>query len=124
MGEIGIASPSLMRGYVDSASDAFLPPTDKADCVVANRRSTGDIGLFRTAPSGENHVFIVDRICDMIKVKRHLIQHAAVAETAIIGIPDEVAGERALAFVVRQPSYAPDMSEADVRKVIRDYNDL
>ncbi|THC90238.1 hypothetical protein EYZ11_010299 [Aspergillus tanneri] len=130
MGEIEIASPSLVRGYIDSASDALLPPTDNADFWWP----TGDVGLFRAAPSGENHLFIVDRIRDMVKVKgnqvapgqieAHLIQHAAVAETAVIGIPDEVAGERALAFVVREPSYAPEMSEADLRRAIRDYNDL
>ncbi|KAL6886027.1 putative AMP dependent ligase/synthetase [Trichoderma evansii] len=129
MGEIEIASPSLVRGYIDSASDAFLPHTDDTDFWWA----TGDVGLFRKATSGENHLFIVDRIRDMIKVKgnqvapgqieAYLIQHAAVAETAVIGIPDEVAGERALAFVVREPSYKPDMSEADLRRAIRDYND-
>lgn len=51
-------------------------------------------------------------------------QHAAVAENAVVGVPDEVAGERALAFIVRAPTYAPDASEADVRKILRDYNDL
>ncbi|CAG8908834.1 unnamed protein product [Penicillium egyptiacum] len=109
MGEIEIASPSLVRGYIDSASDALLPPTDNADFWWP----TGDVGLFRAAPSGENHLFIVDRIRDMVKVK-----------TAVIGIPDEVAGERALAFVVREPSYAPETSEADLRREIRDCNDL
>ncbi|KAJ9484378.1 hypothetical protein VN97_g8994 [Penicillium thymicola] len=130
MGEIEIATPSLVRGYIDSASDALLPPTDNADFWWP----TGDVGLFRAGPSGENHLFIVDRIRDMVKVKgnqvapgqieAHLIQHAAVAETAVIGIPDEVAGERVLAFVVREPSYAPETSEADLRREIRDYNDL
>ncbi|KAF7586846.1 hypothetical protein BBP40_008239 [Aspergillus hancockii] len=127
MGEIEIASPSLVRGYIDSASDALLPSTDNTDFWWP----TGDVGLFRAAPSGENHLFIVDGIRDIIKIKgnqvapgqikTHLIQHAAVAETVVIGILDEVAGERALAFVVRGPSYAPDTSEADLRKAIRDY---
>ncbi|KAL4815811.1 acetyl-CoA synthetase-like protein [Aspergillus spinulosporus] len=109
MGEIEIASPSLVRGYVDFASDALLPPTDNADFWWP----TGNIGLFRAAPSSKTHLFIVDRIRDMIKVK-----------TAVISIPDEVAGERALAFVVRKPSYAPDTSKDDLRRAIRDYNDL
>ncbi|KAJ5401206.1 uncharacterized protein N7487_007102 [Penicillium crustosum] len=130
MGEIEIATPSLVCGYIDSARDALLPPTDNADFWWP----TGDVGLFRTGPSGENHLFIVDRIRDMVKVKgnqvapgqieAYLIQHAAVAETAVIGIPDEVAGERVLAFVVREPSYAPETSEDDLRREIRDYNDL
>lgn len=65
MGEIEIATPSLVCGYIDSARDALLPPTDNADFWWP----TGDVGLFRTGPSGENHLFIVDRIRDMVKVK-------------------------------------------------------
>ncbi|KAJ5654821.1 AMP dependent ligase/synthetase [Penicillium lividum] len=130
MGEIEIASPSLVRGYIDSASDALLSPADNADFWWP----TGDVGLFRTAPSGSNHLFIVDRIRDMIKVKgnqvapgqieAHLLQHAAVAEAAVIGVPNDVTGERALAFVVLEPSCAPGTSEAELRKAIQDHNDL
>ncbi|CAM1508755.1 Fc.00g056030.m01.CDS01 [Cosmosporella sp. VM-42] len=130
MGEIEIASPSGLRGYVDHASEALLPATDDEDFWWP----TGDVGLFRLSPNGEEHLFVVDRIRDMIKVKGnqvapgeiegHLTKHAAVAETAVIGIPDEVAGERALACIVREPSYAPDTSEADLRKIIQEYNDL
>lgn len=65
MGEIEIASPSLVHGYIDSASDALLPHTDNADFWWP----TGDVGLFRASSSGENHLFIVDRIRDMVKVK-------------------------------------------------------
>jgi acyl-coenzyme A synthetase/AMP-(fatty) acid ligase len=53
-----------------------------------------------------------------------LSQHAAIAENAVVGVPDKVAGERALAFIVRHPAYAPEASEAELRKTIRDYNDL
>lgn len=66
MGEIEIASPSVLRGYIEQASDALLPaPADDADFWWP----TGDVGLFRVAPSGEKHLFVVDRIRDMIKVK-------------------------------------------------------
>lgn len=51
-------------------------------------------------------------------------RHGAVAEVAVVGVKDEVAGERALAFIIREPKYAPDMSEAELRAVIRDHNDL
>lgn len=51
-------------------------------------------------------------------------QHVAIAETAVIGVPDEVAGERALAFIIREPSYAPDATEADLRKTIQEHNDM
>jgi acyl-coenzyme A synthetase/AMP-(fatty) acid ligase len=53
-----------------------------------------------------------------------LTQHAAVAETAVVGIADEVAGERPLAFIVREPSYAPVTSEDDLRRILQEHNDL
>ncbi|KAF2633109.1 putative AMP dependent ligase/synthetase [Macroventuria anomochaeta] len=130
MGEIEIASPSVLRGYIDHANDALLPSAGDEELWWP----TGDVGLFRVSPSGETHLFVVDRIRDMIKVKgnqvapgqieAHLSKHAAVAETAVVGVPDEVAGERALAFIVREPSYASSTNESDLRKTIRDYNDL
>ncbi|KAF2158300.1 hypothetical protein M409DRAFT_38360 [Zasmidium cellare ATCC 36951] len=130
MGEIEIASPSILSGYIDHADDAILTSANDADFWW----STGDVGLFRKSPSGQPHLFVVDRIRDMIKVKgnqvapgqieAHLSQHAAVAENAVIGVADEIAGERALAFVVRDPTYAPNESEAQLRQIIRDHNDL
>jgi acyl-CoA synthetase (AMP-forming)/AMP-acid ligase II len=65
MGEIEIASPSVLRGYIDHASEAILPPAGDEDFWWP----TGDVGLFRVAPSGATHLFLVDRIRDMIKVK-------------------------------------------------------
>jgi acyl-CoA synthetase (AMP-forming)/AMP-acid ligase II len=65
MGEIEINSPSVIRGYIDHASDALLPSTGDAEFWWP----TGDVGLFCVAPSGETHLFVVDRIRDMIKVK-------------------------------------------------------
>lgn len=58
------------------------------------------------------------------QIEDHLTKHAAVAETAVIGIADEVAGERALAFIVREPSHARETSEADLRTIIQEHNDL
>ena len=41
---------------------------------------TGDEAVFRKAPSGNEHVFIVDRIKELIKVKvRSLSSHSDVA---------------------------------------------
>ena len=65
MGEIEVASPSGLRGYVDHASESLLPPTDED----YEWWPTGDVGLFRLSPNGEQHLFVVDRIRDMIKVK-------------------------------------------------------
>lgn len=65
-GEIEVASPSGLRGYIDHASEALLPPAEDDKHLWW---PTGDVGLFRLSPSGEQHLFVVDRIRDMIKVK-------------------------------------------------------
>ena len=61
----------------------------------------------------DGYVFIVDRIKDMIitggenvysvEVENALAQHPAVAQCAVIGIPDEEWGETVHAVVVPQP---------------------
>lgn len=51
------------------------------------------------------------------------MQHPAVAEAAVVGIADAIAGERPLAFIVREPSYSTDVSEADLGKIIEEHND-
>lgn len=65
MGEIEIESPSGLLGYVDHADEALLPPPKDEEFWWP----TGDVGLFRLSPNGVQHLFIVDRIRDMIKVK-------------------------------------------------------
>ncbi len=67
---------------------------------------TGDIGHLDT----EGYLYIVDRKKDMIKYKGFsiapaeleavLVEHPAVLESAVVGVPDEEAGEIPKAFVV------------------------
>lgn len=51
------------------------------------------------------------------------MRHDAVAETAVVGIADAIAGERPLAFVIREPSYSPETTDAELRKILREHND-
>jgi acyl-CoA synthetase (AMP-forming)/AMP-acid ligase II len=67
-GELVVQSPSIVLGYLknDKANtETFLADTD------GNGRwmRTGDEAVFRQAPSGNEHIFIVDRIKELIKVK-------------------------------------------------------
>ena len=70
---------------------------------------TGDLGYL----DGDGHLFIVDRVKDLIKthgyqvwpreIEEVLASHPAVAEVGVAGVPDEARGEVAKAWVVLRP---------------------
>ncbi|KAL6863368.1 putative NRPS-like protein biosynthetic cluster [Amphichorda felina] len=124
-GEVLFKAPNLFVGYLGNAK------ATKATIDPEGWHSTGDVGLVRVSPSGHEHLFIRDRIKDMIKVKgiqvvpidieSVLREHPGVAEAAVIGIPDELAGERCCAFVVRSKTAMSEMEEDDLRDSIDDH---
>ncbi|KAK5657867.1 hypothetical protein OQA88_2415 [Cercophora sp. LCS_1] len=102
-GELLVSSPNQAAGY--------LGDDDATTAVFTNGwLRTGDVAVFRKSPNGDAHLGIVDRLRDMIKVKglqvspvvveECLRQHAGVADVAVIGVADELAGERPKAFIV------------------------
>ncbi|GAD93958.1 phenylacetyl-CoA ligase, putative [Paecilomyces variotii No. 5] len=95
---------------------------------------TGDEAMIRVGPNNTEHVWILDRIKELIKVKglqvapaeleTHLLEHPMVADCAVIGIPDEAAGEIPKAFVVKAPETSGhnDTSVAqDIKKHVEDH---
>jgi long-chain acyl-CoA synthetase len=98
-GEIIIRGPQVMLGY-------WGDPEETARTLRNGWIHTGDIGHLDT----EGYLYIVDRKKDMIKYKGFsiapaeleavLVEHPAVQESAVVGVPDEEAGEIPKAFVV------------------------
>ncbi len=99
-GEIWVRGPQIMKGYFN-AGEATREAID-ADGWL----HTGDIATMNE----QGNFFIVDRLKELIKYKGFqiapaelealLLTHPAVADAAVIPIPDEEAGELPKAFVV------------------------
>ncbi|KAH0544637.1 hypothetical protein FGG08_001287 [Glutinoglossum americanum] len=119
-GELVVRSPSVVLGYLND--DAANKETFRDGWI-----HTGDEAVVRKSPLGYEHIFIVDRIKELIKVKgmqvapaeleAHLLTHPFVADCAVIPVPDEAAGEIPKAFVVKSASVSADVIE---RIVVRD----
>ncbi|KAF5687020.1 putative phenylacetyl ligase [Fusarium denticulatum] len=103
-GELYLKSAAMISGYLGE-DDAM-----RAKFTVDGWLPTGDIGFFRRSPHGDDHLYLGDRLKDMIKVKGLQVNPAEIEEllrvqpgildAAVIGIVDDEAGERPLAFVV------------------------
>jgi acetyl-CoA synthetase len=83
---------------------------------------SGDLAM----RDGDGYFWFVGRADDLIKTSGHLIgpfevesaliEHDAVAEAGVIGIPDETAGEVVKAYVTLNPGFeASDELEREVR---------
>ena len=102
VGEIEVAGPWITGSYYSPDPAKPVDP-DRFD---AGWLRTGDVG--HISPSG--YLTLTDRSRDVIKsggewissvaLENHLMAHPAVAEAAVIGIPDPRWGERPLAVVV------------------------
>ena len=106
-GEVLIESPGNMIGY-------WRNPEATAAAFPEGRNANG--GWFRSGDGGylqDGYVFINDRIKDMIisggeniypaEIENLLMQHPAVADGAVIGVPDDKWGESVKACVVLRP---------------------
>ncbi|KAK8184936.1 uncharacterized protein BKA78DRAFT_256216 [Phyllosticta capitalensis] len=119
-GELVVKSPAVTLGYLKK-------PEATKETFEDGWMRTGDEAVVRVSPKGHEHIFIVDRIKELIKVKgfqvapaeleAHLLTHPSVADCAVIPVPDDQAGEVPKAFVVKSPSVG---IEENARMVIRD----
>ncbi|MFF2552223.1 FadD3 family acyl-CoA ligase [Nocardia sp. NPDC058058] len=112
-GEIIVKGPNVMRGYLDD------PAATAAVIDADGYLHTGDVGTL--APDG--YLRITDRLKDMFivggfnaypaEIERVLLQHPAVHDVAVIGVPDPRLGEVGRAVVV-----PCDDAEADPSDII------
>ncbi|EMF13428.1 phenylacetyl-CoA ligase [Sphaerulina musiva SO2202] len=125
-GELWVKSPAVVLGYLNKPQANKETFIDEPD---GRYMRTGDEAVISKSPSGHEHVFIVDRIKELIKVKghqvapaeleAHLLTHPSVNDCVVIGIPSDREGEVPKAFVVKHPGEKAD--DATLRKSITKY---
>jgi 4-coumarate--CoA ligase len=110
-GELWVRGPQVMKGYLNNPS-ATAETIDEDGWL-----HTGDIAII----DEHDHMTIVDRLKELIKVKGFqvapaelealLITHPKVADVAVIGVPDDEAGELPKAFVTTAPGETVTLEE-------------
>jgi 4-coumarate--CoA ligase len=112
-GELWVRGPQVMAGYLNN------PEATARTLTPDGWLRTGDLGRV----DWDGNLWLVDRVKELIKVKGFqvapaeleglLLAHPAIADCAVIGRPDEEAGEVPVAFVVRRGEAA--LTEAEVQ---------
>ncbi|XP_069687233.1 uncharacterized protein [Periplaneta americana] len=116
-GELWVRGPQIMLGYLNN-EEATQETLDSEGWL-----HTGDVAYY----DDDEYFYIVDRTKELIKVKGNqvsptelesvILQMPAVADVAVVGIPDLLAGELPRAFVVRRPDF-PNVTESDIQQFV------
>lgn len=123
-GELLLSAPNVMLGFhKNDAETAAMLGED-------GWLKTGDLVEFRKSKKGHDHIFLIDRIKELIKVRGmqvspteledYLLLHPLVADIVVVPIPDDAAGDLPLAFAVKSPD-AKDKSDDEVARGLIEY---
>lgn len=117
-GELTVTGHCVMQGYHNR-------PAETAGVLRGGRFFTGDLGRV----DSDGFVYITGRVKDLIivggenvyprEIENVLCEHPAVAEAAVIGVPDELRGETPAAFVILREGAAT--TETELRAFCRQH---
>jgi long-chain acyl-CoA synthetase len=110
VGELCVRSPQVVKGY-------WNLPDDTEASFVNGWFHTGDLGYV----DEEGFVYVVDRLKDVVirggenvycaEVEAVLIEHPLVAEVAVVGLREEVMGERVCAVIVSRQGSVVELDD-------------
>jgi acyl-CoA synthetase (AMP-forming)/AMP-acid ligase II len=110
-GEIWVRGPQVMKGYLNNprATAAMIDPDGWL--------RTGDLGHM----DADGHLYVVDRLKELIKYKGFqvppaeleavLLRHPDVTDAAVLGVPDEEAGEIPVGYVALRVGATADAEQ-------------
>jgi acetyl-CoA synthetase len=108
LGEIALRAgwPSMFRGYLGDEARTRA-------CFADGWYLSGDLarrdadGWFWFAGRSDDVIKSAGQLVGPTEVEAALLDHAAVLEAGVIGVPDPVAGESIVAFVALRPGHTP-----------------
>ena len=119
IGELAIYGPQVMKGY-------WMMDEETEKTLINGWLLTGDMAKM----DEDGYFYIVDRKKEMIiaggyniyprEVEEVLYEHPAVAEAAVVGVPDPYRGETVKAFIVLKPEYRGKVTEKDLDNFCRE----
>ncbi|MCS7311373.1 MAG: AMP-binding protein, partial [Acidobacteria bacterium] len=119
VGEIVVRGPHVFKGY-------WNKPEETAQTLREGWLYTGDLGKMDT----QGWVYWIERRKDIINVSGFkvwprevegvLLEHPAVLEAAVIGVPDPYRGETVKAIVVPRPEFRDQVSAEELIAFCRD----
>lgn len=119
-GEVVVRAPWLTQGY-------FKEPQKSEELWTDGWLHTSDIGYI----DSNGYLQVTDRLKDVIKtggewissleLEDILLQHEAVSEAAVIGVPDDKWGERPMALAVLRKEFKEKVTEQELKSHFMDF---
>jgi acetyl-CoA synthetase len=116
-GELALKTPwpSMMRGYLNEQA-RYDKCFDGAWYLSGDLARRDEDGYYWFVGRADDVIKSAGHLIGPFEVESALIEHPAVAEAGVIGIPDDTVGEVVKAFVALKPGFEP--GEALMRELL------